>query len=86
MNIHHTPSLATLADVSRKIECAELSGTRRRDMVSAIRRICEMAGCSPALLSTDVGGLREVLSRIWPARHEVSKQTFAASPISLVLE
>lgn len=76
MNMH-TPLPTTLADVLRLIDPTELSAHRRRDMVSAIKRICEMAGCSPALLSADVAELRMMLSKILPAKHEVTKKTFA---------
>ena len=34
----------TLADVLSLLEQSGLTGTRRRDMVSALKRICEMAG------------------------------------------
>jgi hypothetical protein len=40
----------TLADVLGLLDQSNLSGTRRRDMVSAIKRICEMAGAIPASL------------------------------------
>jgi integrase len=73
----HIPSPATLRDVLDLIETTQMPDTRRRDMVSAIRRICEMMGSSPGLLSTDVAELRTKLGKILPARHEVTKKTFA---------
>jgi hypothetical protein len=33
----------TLADVSSLVERPGVTGTRRRDMVSALKRLCEMA-------------------------------------------
>ena len=74
---YHTPSPAALADVLRLIDHLEISANRRRDMKSGIRRICEMMGSSPALLSTNVAGLRTKLGKIRPARHEVTRKTFA---------
>ena len=38
--------VATLADVVGLIDQAGLAGTRRRDMISALKRICEMAGAT----------------------------------------
>jgi hypothetical protein len=46
MNENRT--IGTLADVRGLIEQAGPTGTRLSDMVSAINRICEMAGTTPA--------------------------------------
>jgi hypothetical protein len=45
MNENRT--VATLADVLDLLDQAGISGTRRRDMVSAVKRICEMAATAP---------------------------------------
>ncbi len=76
MNMHISYP-ATLGDVLSRIETTLMSDTHRRDKISSIKRICEMAGCSPALHSTDVAELRTMLSKIHPARHEVTKKTFS---------
>lgn len=76
MNIH-TPSPPTLADVLQLVEATVLSATRRRDMISSIRRICEMMGCAPQSLTASVPELRLRLANIIPAAHGVSPKTFS---------
>ena len=41
-------TIGTLADVLAFLDRTGMTGTRRRDMVSAIKRMCEMAGTTPA--------------------------------------
>ncbi len=66
-----------LADVARIVEHAALPATRRRDLLSAVNRICVMSGHHPEALRADPTVLRQALSTIRPAAHGVSKQTFA---------
>ena len=75
MNENRT--VATLADVLGLIDQAGLAGTRRRDMVSAIKRICEMAGATPASVRAEPPVLKEMLSRIRPAAHGVSAKSYS---------
>ena len=70
-------TIGTLADVRGLIEQAGLTGTRRRDMVSAINRICEMAGTTPACVSAEPPVLKEMLSHIRPAAHGVSVKSYS---------
>jgi hypothetical protein len=51
--MNENKTIGTLADVLSLIDQTGLTGTRRRDMISAIKRICEMAGrmCSHMMLS-----------------------------------
>ncbi len=46
--MNENKTIGTLADVLSLIDQTGLTGTRRRDMISAIKRICEMAGTTPA--------------------------------------
>ena len=69
----------TLGDVLGVIDQAGLTGTRRRDMVSAINRICEMAGTTPASVRAEPADLKDMLSRIRPAAHGVSAKSFRTS-------
>jgi hypothetical protein len=64
--------VGTLADVLGLPDQAGLTGTRRRDMVSAINRLSEMAGTTPASMRAEPPVLREMLSRIRPAAHGIS--------------
>ena len=69
--------VVTLADVLAVLEQSGLSGTRRRDMVSAVKRICEMAGTLPASVTTQPPRLRELLSGIRPAAHGVTAKSYS---------
>ena len=68
---------STLADVLVRVEASALSATRRRDMVSAINRICAMARRSLATVPADPATLRELVNDIRPALHDVSDKTWA---------
>jgi integrase len=67
----------TLADVLSLLDQSGLTGTRRRDVVSALKRICEMAGTPPASVPAQPPHLRELLSRIRPAAHGVSGKSYS---------
>ena len=75
MNENRT--IGTLADVPGVIDQAGLTGTRRRDMLSAINRICEMDGTTPASVRAEPAVLKEMLSRIRPAAHGVSAKSYS---------
>ncbi|MGO9057897.1 MAG: tyrosine-type recombinase/integrase [Candidatus Binataceae bacterium] len=70
-------SLETAEDLLRFLDEAHLTATRRRNMKSAINRICEMAGCIPWSLHLKPPIIREVLRKILPALHGVSSKTWA---------
>ncbi len=67
----------TLADVLCLLDGSSLNGTRRRDMVSAIKRLCEMAGTVPASVPAQPPQLRELLSRIRPAAHGLTAKSYS---------
>ncbi|MFZ2139976.1 MAG: site-specific integrase [Xanthobacteraceae bacterium] len=69
--------VTTLADLLAFLEGTSLTGTRRRDMVSAINRVCEMAGMAPANVPADPAFLRGMLSRVRPAAHGVSAKSYS---------
>jgi integrase len=69
--------IGTLADVPGLIDQAGITGTRRRDMNSAINRICEMAGTTPASVSAEPTVLKAMLSGIRPAAHGVSAKSYS---------
>jgi integrase len=56
---------------------AGLSAIRRRDMISAVRRVCDIVGCPPSALHLDPVGLRKRLADVKPAAHSVSAKTWA---------
>jgi hypothetical protein len=67
----------TLADVLAIVAAADLAPARRRDMISSINRICEMAGCSPADVPAEASAMRAELRKIRPAKFGVSAKTFS---------
>lgn len=69
--------LRTAANLLAMLEHADLPPVRRRDLASAINRICKMSGCHPDALKLDVPGLRAKLSAIRPAAHGIGKSTFS---------
>ena len=76
-------TVATLADVLGLLDPAGLTGTRRRDMVSALNRICEMAGTTPVSVRAEPSVLKDMLSRIRPAGHGVSAKSCRKSSAAL---
>ena len=69
--------VTTLADVLAVVDQAGLGGTRHRDMVSAVNRICAMAGTAPASTPAEPSFLRDMLSRIRPAAHGVTAKSYS---------
>ena len=55
----------------------DLTKGRRRDLKSAIKRICEMVRVAPAALPADPVALRGILRKIRPAAHGVSPKTWS---------
>jgi hypothetical protein len=75
--MNENKTIGTLADVLSLIDQTGLTGTRRRDMISAIKRICEMAGNTPECVCAGLPVLKEMLSRIRPAAHGVSAKSYS---------
>ena len=69
--------VGTLADALAIVEQTGPAETRRRDMISAVKRLCEMAGTTPASMPAEPLRLREMLSRIRPAAHGVSAKSYS---------
>jgi hypothetical protein len=67
----------TLADVLGLLDRSGLTGTRRRDMVSAVKRICEMFQTTPASVPARPLQLQELLSRIRPAAYGVAAKSYS---------
>jgi len=70
-------TVGTLADVLGLLDQAGLTGARRRDMISAVNRLCEMAGTTPTTERADPCVLKDLLSRIRPAAHGVSAKSYS---------
>src|SRR5262245_51992081 len=74
--LNKNKSLDTAEDLRGLLDQANLNTVRRRDLKSAVSRVCVMAGCAPRSLRLDVPILRETLGRIRPAAHGVSWKTW----------
>jgi hypothetical protein len=70
-------AVKTLADVLSLLDQSGLAGTRRRDMVSAVKRICEMFKTMPASVPAQPLHLRELVFRIRPAAHGVTAKSYS---------
>src|SRR5687768_10968174 len=70
-----TPPVYTLTDVLAAIQNAELSATKRRDMVSAVKRVSEVLGLRQASV-LDIAELRAKLRSVLPTAHNISPKTF----------
>jgi integrase len=75
--MNENKTIGALADVLSLIDQVGVTGTRRRDMVSAINRICEMAGTTPGSVRAEPAVLKDILSRIRPAAHGVSAKSYS---------
>src|SRR5262245_47790192 len=75
--MHQSNSTKTLEDVLRLLVAATINPTRRRDMVSAIKRLCEMAATTPSSVLVDAPRLRALLSGIRPAAHGISAKSYS---------
>jgi integrase len=67
----------TLAIVLETVQKAELPPVQHRDMTSAVKRICEMAGVPPAMVPAEATALRAMIAKIRPAAHGVKEKTWA---------
>jgi integrase len=75
MNAFNHP-IQTAADVLAMLQASSLPEGRRRDLTSALNRVCEMNGVSPTSLKLDVPILRKALA-IKPAAHGITSKTFS---------
>src|SRR5262249_24017519 len=67
----------TLADVLGLLDEAGLAATRRRDLVSAVKRVCAMAGATAPSVPAEAPLLRDMLARIRPAAHGISTKSYS---------
>jgi hypothetical protein len=71
------PPPRNLVGVLVIVEANKLPPTRRRDMISAIKRICTMAGVAAAAVNAEPAELRSLVAGIRPALHGVGNKTWA---------
>jgi integrase len=73
---YYHKGVITLQDVLDGVEQAGLPQLRRRDMTSAVRRVCTMAGLAPAAVAAESVMLRAMLDKILPAAHGLTPKTW----------
>ena len=71
------PPRATLAEVSEQVASSRLSATRKRDCLSALRRVAQLLEQDLSALPADVGQLRERLAPLNPASLGLSAHTWS---------
>src|SRR5918995_2460978 len=71
------PTHATLADVAEHVSRSSLSETRRRDCLSALRRVAHLLDQDPFAIPADVAHLRERLAGLNPASFGLSAHTWS---------
>jgi hypothetical protein len=71
------PSRVTLADVSEQVATSSLSHIRKRDCLSALRRVAELLEQDLAAVPADVGHLRERLAPLNPTSFGLSAHTWS---------
>jgi integrase len=74
---YHNKGATTLQDVLDLVEYGRLPQPRRRDMTSALTRICEMRAVVPAAVAAEAVVLRALVAKILPAAHGVKPKTWA---------
>ena len=69
---------ATLQDViNRLIECPELSGSRKRDLRSAVMTYGKIVGEAPTAIPMDLAAIRKTLDGVVPMQAKVSRKRWA---------
>src|SRR5688572_30809104 len=71
------PSRATLADVAERVTQSSLSPTRKRDCLSALRRVADFLEHDLSAIPADVGDLREKLATLNRASFGLSAHTWS---------
>jgi len=66
----------TAADVITIVQSSDLPKTRRRDLVSAVKRICKMGSVSPSHFVVTPDTIRALLAGIRPAAHGIAGKSF----------
>jgi integrase len=74
---HNKNKGETLENVLGAVQKADLPPFQGRDMTSAIKRLCEMAGVAPATSPAKAPSIRAMLAKIRPAAHGVSPKTWS---------
>jgi integrase len=58
-------------------EHLSLTPTRRRDLVSAVIRVCEIIGLDPKITPASLQAIRPLINKVHPARYDLSQKTWS---------
>src|SRR6476620_6164124 len=75
--LYNKKNIETAEDLLGLVDVASLNATLHRDMKSAVKRVCDVAGCTPRSLRLEVHSLRETLRKVRPAAHGITPKTWA---------
>ena len=67
----------TAADLIDMIKASREPEVRKRDMISAVRRICEMGSVTPAHFVITPDSVRTLMAGINPTAHGITPKTFS---------
>ena len=73
-----TAVILTFADVIRRLEeDPSLLPARRRDLISAVRRVCKIVGVDPNAAPASMQYMRPLIKKVWPAKHGLRPKTWS---------
>ena len=73
-----TLTRTTLGDVARHLkEDPSLLPARRRDLISAVRRVCEIVGVDPNATPASMQYMRPLIKKVRPAKHGLRPKTWS---------
>src|SRR5678816_2070711 len=69
---------STLGEVTARLgQDANLTSSRRRDIVSSVVRMCELTGVDPVITPASMQFMRPLINAVRPARHGFNSKTWS---------
>lgn len=70
--------VVTLSERASQLqEDRRLTPARRRDLISAVRRMCELTGVDPRITPASLRIMRPLITKVRPARYDMSPKTWS---------
>jgi hypothetical protein len=70
----------TLGDIVLRLdEDPSLLPARRRDLISAVRRVCKIVGVDPNATPASMQYMRPLIKQVWPVKHGLRPKTWPLS-------
>src|SRR3954469_18587228 len=71
-------AIVTLSDIIDMLpQNAALSQSRRRDLASAVLRICEITGVDPRTTPASLQSMRPLIQKVHPAKYDMTPKTWS---------